>query len=912
MIKRTRFWILVVIVTLAPMLSPAFAQDSESSRDFLAQQQQQQQQQSSKPQDASSGKAAQNSTDANQADDPNNTCEPTETEESCPADPDQNPKPRDATKNEDPRTGLKSPDAQAGIDYTQPRMPKLDKTGPLSFPEERKEISPKPNKEISPQYNRKEDVPAEDPNRSTGKVRANPYPTLPSLQELYRQIPSADTKLRRFGANLFLNGTGNIDSLPIDLPVGPDYVLGPGDGLSLNVWGSVTRKFNVPVDRSGQVALPESGAVSVAGLTLASAQDLIQKTMGTQFKNVHIDVSLTRLRTVRVYVVGDVQRPGAYDISSLSTPLNALYIAGGPTAQGSLRTVRHYRQKKLIREVDLYELILRGTQSETERIQPGDTILVPPAGAQVTVTGMVHRPAIYELRNEKQLGDVLDLAGGVLVAATLREITVDRIEAHEKRILLSLKSAAGNDAKDGLDPGVATFGIQDGDRITISPILPYSDATIYLQGHVFRPGKYSYHPGMQIGEILRSYQDMLPEPAEHAEIVRLAPPDNRPTTIEFKLSDVVGGDDPIDLQPFDTIRVFGRYEADPPNVYIYGEVLRPGKYPLTEKMTAAGLVLMAGGFKRSALTEEADIASYVIKDGEKVFTKHATVEIAKALAGNSAADVNLKAEDILTVRQLTGWSDIGASITVKGEVLFPGTYGIEEGEKLSTLLKRAGGFRVDAYPEGAVLERVQIREYAEKSRTQLIQRIESSGNNAKFSPTSSPQEQAALLQNMDQQQQHVLTALRHQPASGRMVIKISRDIGRWENTVNDVQLRKGDVITIPKEPSFVLVSGQVYNGTAFTYIPGRNAGWYLHQAGGPTALANKKEIYVIRANGSVVGRGSSGSWWSGNVLSTTVYRGDTIVVPEKIIGGTTVWKTLMDSAQLASSLAIAARVATSF
>jgi protein involved in polysaccharide export with SLBB domain len=489
---------------------------------------------------------------------------------------------------------------------------------------------------------------------------------------------------------------------------------------------------------------------------------------------------------------------------------------------------------------------------------------------------------------------------------------VERIEAHEKRVLLSLKSAAGNDAKDGLDPGVGSFHIQDGDRITISPILPYSNATVYLQGHVFRPGKYSYHPGMQIGEVLKSYQDLLPEPAERAEIVRLAPPDYRPTTIEFKLGEVVGGDDPIDLEPFDTIRVFGRYEADPPTAYIYGEVLRPGKYPLTEGMTAAGLVRMAGGFKRSALTEEADIASYVVRPGGQIVTKHVTVEIAKALAGNSAADATLKAEDILTVRQLTGWTDIGASIKLNGEVLYPGTYGIEDGEKLSVLLKRAGGFRRHAYPEGAVLERVQIREFEEKSRTQLMQRLEAQGSKAKFSVTSSPQEQTAILQNMEQQQQHVLTALRNQPASGRMVIKISSDIEQWQNTGSDIELRAGDVITIPKQPSFVLVTGQVYNSTALTYTPGKNAAWYLHQAGGPTELANKKQIYVIRANGSVVGRGSGGSWFSGDVLSTTIRRGDSIVVPEKVIGGTSVWKNLMDTAQLTSSLAIAARVATSF
>ena len=752
----------------------------------------------------------------------------------------------------------------------------------------------------------------EDPNRPATRLQPNPYPSVPSLQDLYRQVPSADAKLRRYGSDLFLNGTGNTDLLPMDLPAGPDYVLGPGDGLSINLWGSTARRINVLVDRGGQVALPEAGAVEIAGHTLADAQVLIQKTLNVQYKDVRADISLSRLRTIRVYVVGDVQKPGAYDISSLSTPLNALYIAGGPTARGSLRVVRHYRQGKLVREVDLYDLILRGTRLDVDRLEPGDTILVPPAGAQVAVAGMVHRPAIYELKDEQDLSQTLDLAGGVLVAATLHEINVERIEAHEKRVLLSLKSAAPADDKNGLDPGIGNFRVQDGDRITISPILPYSDATVYLQGHVFRPGKYSYHPGMQISELLKSYQDLLPEPSSHAEIVRLQPPDYHPTTIEFKLEEVVGGDDPIELQPFDTIRIFGRYEADPPNVFVYGDVLRPGKYPLTEGMTAAGLVRMAGGFKRSALTQEAEISSYVVRNGGQVVVKHATVEIAKALSGDAAADVELKPEDILTVRQLTGWNDIGASVKISGEVSYPGTYGIEAGQRLSTLLRQAGGFRTDAYPEGAIFERVQIRDFAEKSRAQLIQRIESEGPNAKFSATASAQDRATMLQSMEQQQQHVVTALRSQPASGRMVIKISGDIQSWENSVNDVELRAGDVISIPKQPSFVLVSGQVYNSTAFTYTPGKNAGWYLHQAGGPTELANKKQIYVVRANGSVVGRGNGGSLWSGDVLSTVVRRGDTIVVPEKIISGTSAWKNLLDTAQLASSLSIAARVATSF
>ncbi|MFI5110434.1 MAG: SLBB domain-containing protein [Terriglobales bacterium] len=757
----------------------------------------------------------------------------------------------------------------------------------------------------------KEAEPAGDQNQPPTTARPNPYPGLPALQDLYRQIPSQKGILQRFGGDIFKTGTGNLESLPMDLPAGSDYVLGPGDGLNITTWGSVSQRLTRTVDRQGKVSLPEAGEVVVAGQSVADAQRIIEKALRVQFRDINADLSLTRLRSIRVYVVGDVLRPGAYDISSLSTPLNALYAAGGPTPRGSLRTVRHYRGNRLVREVDLYELLLRGVRSDVARLEPGDTILVPPVGPQVTVAGMVRRPAIYEVKGPTELADVLELAGGVLVSATLRQINVERIEAHERRVTLSVQLPGPND-KQVVERAVGGFQVQDGDRVTISPILPYSDQTVYLQGHVFRPGKYPYHAGIQISELIRSYQDLLPEPADHAEIVRLVPPDHHPVVIEFKLSEVVSGDDPIDLQPFDTIRIFGRYEIDPPKVSIYGEVLRPGKYPLADKMTASDLVRLAGGFKRSAYIQTADIASYVVQHDDRVLTRHKTVEIAKALAGDHDLDAVLKPGDVLTIRQLSGWKDIGAAVALSGEVLFPGTYGIEDGEKLSTLLRQAGGFRPEAYPEGAVLERVQVRELEEKSRQELMRRIEMEGGNTKLAASETGADRAALLQTMTQQKENVLTALRKQPAAGRLVIKISADIERWQNTAADIELRAGDVLTIPKRPSFVLISGQVYSPSAISYAPGKNAGWYLQQAGGPTTLANRKDIYVIRANGSVVGEGSGSGWWKGNVLSAVMRPGDTVVVPEKIISGSNGWKNVLTTAQFVSSMALAAAAVHSF
>jgi protein involved in polysaccharide export with SLBB domain len=393
--------------------------------------------------------------------------------------------------------------------------------------------------------------------------------------------------------------------------------------------------------------------------------------------------------------------------------------------------------------------------------------------------------------------------------------------------------------------------------------------------------------------------------------VRLQPPDYRPTTIQFALADVLDKSASLTLQPFDTIRIYGRYEVDAPKVSIYGEVLRPGDYPLSHEMTAASLVKMAGGFRRGALRRSADISSYVVENGQKVLTTHATVEISKALDGDSASDVVLKPGDIVTVRRLTGWKDIGAAITLDGEVLYPGTYGIQEGEKLSSVILRAGGFRDTAYPAGAVMQRQEVRRYEEKTRQELVQKIQLARASFTAAPGSVSTDNSGMLQEAAQQQRQVLANLRSQPATGRMVINISKDVSKWQNTPADIEVRPGDLLTIPKRPDFVLVNGQVYNSTAITHVPGKTAEWYLREAGGTTELANKGAIFIIRANGAVVSKNGSG-FWKTSVLDTRLQPGDAIIVPEKIFGSSLVWKNLLTAANLMSSLAITAGVVASF
>jgi protein involved in polysaccharide export with SLBB domain len=738
-----------------------------------------------------------------------------------------------------------------------------------------------------------------------------PY-NLSSLRDLYTQVPPDSTKLKRFGSEVFTNrdaltagGLGN-HSMPVDLPIGPDYVLGTGDGLTINLWGGISQSFARVIDREGKIALPEAGSLVVAGLSLQQARSNIEGALKSQYHNAQVDVTIARLRTVRVYVVGDVQRPGAYDVSSLSTPLNAIYEAGGPTGVGSLRIVRHYRGQQLIREVDLYSFLLHGVRMDDERLQAGDTLLIPPAGPQIAIFGMVKRPAIYELKGDSTLKELLDDAGGVTVAAALDHITVERIDANKQRETVSLESPASGTPAAAVER-IASFAVKDGDRVHVASILPYSERAIYVEGHVVRPGKFSFRDGMQLSDVIRSYQDLLPEPATQGEIVRLVAPDFHPETIQFDLADALIGNTNPALRPFDTIRIRGRYEVDAPQVAIRGEVLRPGSYAMSQNMTPAKLVSMAGGFKRDALLSTADLASYTVQNGEKVVSQRASIHI-----DNDAFDkVPLKPGDILTIHQLSGWNDIGASVILEGEVTYPGSYGLQEGEHLSSVLRRAGGLRDTAYASGAILIRNQVKDLEEKTKVELIHQIETSSASARLAPNLGNGDQTALLQAATQQQAEVLQRLKSQPASGRLVIHISADINSWAGTPADIEMHAGDVLTVPKRPGFILVSGQVYNAAALTYVPGKEASWYLRRAGGTNDVANRKEVFVIRANGSVIGR-RSGEWYGTNVLSTRLDPGDVIVVPQRIIGGSLFWKNLLTVAQISSSIAFTAAVAGVF
>ncbi len=388
--------------------------------------------------------------------------------------------------------------------------------------------------------------------------------------------------------------------------------------------------------------------------------------------------------------------------------------------------------------------------------------------------------------------------------------------------------------------------------------------------------------------------------------------DGKLEVLSVDLSKALAGDpkDNVLLEPKDRIFIHKNLsKLDPATVLIQGEVGRPGKYPLGDNLTAAGLVRLAGGLKRGAFTEEADLTRYDIQQGTQVVGEHMSVPLAKALADEPDTDVRLHDGDVLTIRQLAGWNDIGATIDVKGEVVHPGTYGIQEGERLSSILARAGGLRGNAYPYGAVFERVQVRELEEKNRGQLIRELQDQGAVLRQAPDTDPDQKKAKEAAL-QQWQSALDRLQNTPPAGRLVIHISSNPKRWVNTAADIQVRAGDSIYVPKRPNTVIVDGSVYNPTGITYKPGRSAGWYLQQAGGPTNMANKKAIFVIRADGSVAA--GSGGLFSGGVDKSALRPGDMVVVPEKAFSANSRFKSILEGSQIAYAVGIAIQVARTF
>ena len=691
------------------------------------------------------------------------------------------------------------------------------------------------------------------------------------------QLLPVEPELSPFGYELFRGAAGGFAPVT-DIPVPADYIIGPGDSVIVQLFGKENSQHDLTVTRDGTLLFPGIGPLSVAGLSFAQLQEEIRTRVQRQLSGVTASVTLGRIRSIRVFVLGDVETPGSYVVSGMSTLTHALFASGGVRPIGSLRDIQLKRNGRLVARLDLYDLLLRGNTAGDARLLPGDVIFVPPGGARAGIAGQVRRPAIYELKDERTVADLIALAGGLLPEAFPRRVQIERIENNHRRILLDVDLTVAEGGR---------TAVQNGDVVRVQTVLDRFSHVVTLSGQVHRPGDYQWFPGMRLSDLLPSLAELQPLADARYLLVKRRDAVNRLVTLldadlVAALDAAGGAADPL-LQQEDEIHVFARDEGraevirpwlalaevqsspDRPRhtVIVEGMVHHPGEYPLSPDMTVSDLLRAAGGLTDRAYTLAMELTRHSVVEGERREMSRHNIDLAAVLSGDAASDVPLTAYDQVVVRRIPSWDEAGV-IEIRGEVRFPGSYPVARGDRLSEVIRRAGGLTPEAYPRAAVFLRESVRAREQQSLDQLALRLEH--ELAQLRPA--PEEDATL------EGQLLLKQLQAARASGRVVISLEKLLR--EEAGYDITVNAGDKLYIPQKPEEVTVIGEVYSPTSHLYNPKLGRDDYLRLSGNITEGGNKKAVYVVHADGSV---SPNPGWFGGRI---TMGPGDTIVVPMKL------------------------------
>jgi protein involved in polysaccharide export with SLBB domain len=692
--------------------------------------------------------------------------------------------------------------------------------------------------------------------------------------------------LRQFGYDLFAH-TGGAFNAALEAPPGPDYPVGPGDVLEIFLWGQVDDQYTLTIDADGSVRIPNVGAVPLGGLTLKQATDKIHGAVARQFSGFHLSVSLKELRTIQVYVVGEVGIPGNYSLGALATVFNGLFAAAGPTKQGSLRAIRLRHADGSGTGIDLYDFLMHGDRSADLRLSQGDTLFVPLIGETVGVSGQVKRPAIYELKPDEGLNDALEFAGGVTAYADPRVVQVERVEGQLRRVVAEFPWA------EAMSGGVP---LQSGDLVSVRAIYPQVEGRVTVTGAVKQPGSRPWQPGLRLSTIFQDRSQFLPGAfLDYAELKRTDPTTLRVSIVSFSPAGLLAGreSDNLVLADQDTIQVFSEEElARREYVQVSGEVATPGQYQFFPGMRVRDLVYRAGNLTSSAYLEEGEITRLRV-EGQQTTTERIYFNVADALADRGEHNQPLLPNDQLFIRAVPDWSE-DRVVVINGEVQFPGTYTFRRGERISEVLERAGGFAPNAFPRGAVFTRESVRVIQQERLRSLIQEEEEAllRESTEAVQSAFDADTIAALNNARAQRARLLETLRDTEIIGRMVVRIL-PLEQLRGSPFDLELEEGDTITIPPIPSSVNVLGRVYNPTSLIYEEQHPVTYYLAQTGGLREEADDDHIYLVRTDGTVISRAQERrwTWWwnrgerrwlSGSFDDMVVERGDTILVPEKV------------------------------
>ncbi|MFA5031654.1 MAG: SLBB domain-containing protein [bacterium] len=698
---------------------------------------------------------------------------------------------------------------------------------------------------------------------------------LPSIiEQMFSENTPIEVKrnISQFGYNIF--ETSNKFS-PAELtPVPPEYVIGPNDEIIISIWGKLQETFKVEVDRDGKIILPKVGAVYVWGLKFSELEPLIYKQLEQHYTNLQLSVTMGSLRSIKVFVLGEVKYPGSYTISALATSFYALFAAGGPTKLGSMRNIKVISGSSE-KPIDLYDILLYGSKKSDYFLNSGDIIYVPSIGRIAGIAGSVRRPAIYELSGKETLNDLIKMAGDVTPVGYLKRIQIERIEAHKQKIVTELN----------FDKSSENFEIGDGDFVLISPILPKRHNYVTLSGNIYRPGEYTIQPNFRIKDLIEKAEGIRPGTyMKRAEISRFKA-DKTQEIIPINLDAALQGDSSnnILLSEWDTIKVYAETEVFPTKyVVVSGAVKRPDKYTLTPNMTIGDLIFKAGGYIFNADPKASEFCR--ILSGK--IPKTASID----LNDSSSLNIKLQPSDWVFVRANTKWSEL-PYVMLTGEVLHPGTYMISPNEKLSSIIKRAGGFTDKAFLGGAVLTRKDVKEqeikatqdFLTSTRKNLLQQS-TMIQNASLTDTENKQGQELI-----KRYESSIDLISQIGIPGRIQI----DLTSSKSQSFSISLKGGDSLNIPEIPSAVQIIGCVYNPSAIIYNEGKSLGWYVKEVGGLTPEGDKARMYVLQASGRI-NKGSK------------IGKGDIIVVPAKLSIHRPKGEIIKDAAQVLYQLGFAA------
>lgn len=718
-------------------------------------------------------------------------------------------------------------------------------------------------------------------------ARLNADPALAELAVSVALLP-VEPALKPFGYDLFTSVPTTF-APATDIPVPAEYVVGPGDTLEVLLVGEGGGRYTLTVGRDGTVDFPELGPIAIAGLRFASAKELLERRVSEQMIGMRASVSMGALRSIQVFVLGEAERPGSYTVSGLSTMTNALFASGGVKPIGSLRNIQLKRNGEVVRTLDLYDLLLNGDTSGDARLLPGDVIFIPPVGATVSIEGEIQRPAIYEVQPGAVASDMLYLAGGLTPMADPRTATLERIDGQRNRIVVDV---------DLTTPQGRGVRLQSGDAIRIRPIRESLEGAVALEGHVHRPGRVQYRPGMRITDLIGSLEELRPLADTHYVLIRRETgPTRRVSVVSTDLAAAFanrGSPADVPLEARDRVYVFDLATSrervlapiiaeldrqsgrDEPRqvVSVGGRVKVPGQYPLEPGMTVSDLIRAGGSLDEAAYGGSAELTRYEVIDGERRETEVVEIDLARVLAGDPGADIELRPFDYLAIRETPEWGE-QEFITLAGEVRFPGTYPIRRGETLKSVIERAGGLTELAFPEGSVFTRRELQEREQRQLQVLANRLQR--ELASLSLQQAQGGEAAQTAQAMAAGQGLLADLQSTRAVGRLVIDLDRvlnsDVGRG----GDIFLRDGDRLVIPRVTQEVTVIGEVQGPTSHLWRPGLSTRDYVEKSGGFTQRADEKRVFVIRANGRV-DSGTGRGWFSRRGVQE-IRPGDTVVVP---------------------------------